>query len=59
MGKVKVEAVTVDEAIRRVHEAYVGNTAEFKKDLNNAIKAAQERTEIQSASVNETKRLKM
>lgn len=59
MSKVKVEAITVEEAILRVREVYAGNGAQFKTDLNNAVKAAQERAQIQQVGTNDTKKLKM
>lgn len=43
MSKIRVETISVDEAIKRIGEAYVGKEGSFKIDLNNAMNAAQER----------------
>ena len=46
MSNIKVEVISVDEAIKRIGEAYVGKEGAFKVDLNNAMNAAEERVRV-------------
>lgn len=58
MSNIKVEVISVDEAINKISAEYAGRKQDFKKDLSKAINAHQERTQIKQPEVSSSKKLK-
>lgn len=60
MSKVKVEAISLDEAINRVSNVYVNREKDFGKDLQRATDAQAKREEVDQPKQQEvgTKKLK-
>ena len=61
MSNIKVEVISVDEAINKISAVYAGRKQDFKdfkEDLSKAINAHQERTQIKQPEVSSSKKLK-
>ena len=58
MSNIKVEVISVDEAINKISAVYAGRNQDFKEDLSKAINAHQERTQIKQPEVSSSKKLK-